>query len=108
MQLTTIAISALMGAFAKNLVDWILSNIKTTTIVINTTDKVKVVFSKNNRGILYLRLVLLLFIAYILRFLIIDDNPSRFEIVMLVFTCILSVLLYILISILAYINKKFV
>lgn len=83
-QLTTIAIAALAGAVAKAIVDWIVSIIKTTKTVITVTDKIKAIFSKNNRKVLWDIVVIMFYVSVLINFASKDTSPSRLEILIIV------------------------
>ena len=83
-QLITIAISALFGAVAKSLIDWIASIIKTTEVASAATAKIKIVFSKTNLAILFDILSILVYSSVLLNFYLSTGVPSRLEILIIV------------------------
>jgi hypothetical protein len=83
-QLITIAISALAGAVAKSLVDWLVSIIKTTNTVKTVAAKIRAAFSKRNRLVMG-DVILLIFYASILASLVLNETPpTRLEILVMV------------------------
>jgi hypothetical protein len=83
-QLITIAISALFGAVAKSLVDWLASIIKTTHTVSAVTAKIKIIFSKSNRAVMFDMLSLLIYVGVLVNFYLSEGSPTRLEILLIV------------------------
>ncbi len=83
-QLITIAIAALAGAVAKELVGWIVSIIKTTELVSAVAAKIKIIFSKNNRKVFTDVLSLLFYAAVLVNFAISESAPTRLEILLII------------------------
>jgi len=77
-QLITIAISALFGAVAKSLVDWLASIIKTTHTVSAVTAKIKIIFSKSNRAVMFDMLSLLIYVGVLVNY--VRQCPHRHQI----------------------------
>lgn len=83
-QLITIAISALFGAVAKSLVDWIVSIVKTTETASAVTAKIKIVFSKTNRAVLIDILSILFYSGVLVNFYLNEGSPTRLEILLII------------------------
>ena len=98
-QLITIAISALFGAVAKSLVSWIVSIIKTTKIVSAVTAKIKIVFSKTNRAVIFDIIALLFYVAVLINFALDKTAPTRLEILIAIGAILACLIMVITLSI---------
>lgn len=92
-QLITIAISALFGAVAKSFVEWIVSIIKTTGTVSAVTAKIKIVFSKTNRAVIFDMLSLIFYVVVLINFALDKAAPTRLDILIVIGAVLASILM---------------
>ncbi len=107
-QLITIAISTVFGMVLKSIISWIVSIIKTTETVKAITAKLKIVFSKTNRAIMFKVLILLFYVGVLVNFSISESTPTRFEILLIIgaaFT-IIFVALFLIWDISVAVNER--
>ena len=83
-QLITITISALFGAVSKSLVDWIVSVIKTTETVSAVAAKLKIVFSKTNRAVMFDILLILFYVGVVINFSLGATPITRLEVLLII------------------------
>lgn len=83
-QLITIAISALFGAVAKSFVAWIVSIIKTTKMVKAVTAKIKIVFSKTNRKVMFSAFTLIFYTLLLAYFVNLPGTATRLSVLAIV------------------------
>jgi hypothetical protein len=83
-QLITIAISALFGAVTKSLVDWIASIIKTTKTASAVTARIKIVFSKANRAIMFDTFLLIFYVGVLIYFSSGETPITRLEVLLMI------------------------
>lgn len=79
-QLITIIVSALAGAIAKPLVEWMVSVIKATELVKTILAIVKKAFSKANRGVIFDLVSLLFYVAVLVNFALDKASPTKLDI----------------------------
>lgn len=107
-QLITIAVSALVGAVIKELVTWLFGLIKSTLGAKAFWARLRTLFSKENRQVMYDVLAAIVFIGATINFGMKDSAATRGEILLLVGSVVmlLLTLINLLIDIAAIAAKR--
>jgi hypothetical protein len=83
-QLTTIVISAVAGAIAKELIGWTISAIKSLSLIPTGYEKLRAFFRGRNGDILINLINLAFYVGVLVYFVLLDSPISRFEILLVV------------------------
>lgn len=83
-QLITIAISTVFGMLLKSIISWIVSIIKTIDTVKAITAKLKILFSKNNRAVIFDILALIFYVGILVNFYLNEGSPTRLEVLLII------------------------
>ncbi len=109
-QLITIIVSALAGAIAKPLIEWLISVVKTTEIAKAITAIAKKAFSKNNRVVIFDLLSLSFYVVVLVSFALDEASPTKLDILIAIgasLAClVMSVSLVFHIIMAINVNKK--
>lgn len=79
-QLITIIVSALAGAMAKPLVDWLISLVKSTELMKTLAAISRKAFSKNNRAVIFDLFTLSFYVIVLVNFAIDKAAPTKLDI----------------------------
>lgn len=83
-QIVTIVVTALITVIAKEVFMWATSLVKSTVAASTITAKLKAIFTKTNRSIMFKVLVLLFYVGVLINFSLSESTPTRFEILLII------------------------